>query len=100
MSKEMHNVKKYLYQKYGGRCEVCGKKFEFQRLTGHHIIMKCKGGRITRKNILLACYYCHFDVINHIKYNSIEYWSLMWQSLEHREPEDKGNFPNPNCYVR
>lgn len=100
MSKEMRNVKDYLCDKYGNRCEVCGKKFERCKLTGHHIVMRCKGGKITHKNILLACYFCHFDVINHIPYNSKEYWLLMFQSIEHREPEDIGDFPIPNCCDR
>lgn len=100
MSKEMRNVKKYLSNKYEPRCEVCGRAFKLSELTGHHIVMKCKGGRINKKNILLACYHCHFDVINHIKYDTSEYWQLMWKSLEHRESEDIGNFPVPNCCER
>lgn len=84
MSKEMHAMKEYLYSKYGQRCEVCGKEFSKAELTGHHIIMKCKGGAITEENILLACYHCHFVVINNMKYNSKEYLELMCKSLEHR----------------
>ena len=85
MAKEMRAMKEYLYSKYGQRCEVCGKKFKKADLTGHHIIMKCKGGKITEDNILIACYNCHFGKINHIKYDSKEYWELMKKSLAHRE---------------
>lgn len=85
MSKEMHNVKERLYAKYGTFCEVCGKKFNKSKLTGHHIVMKCKGGEITEENILITCEHCHFDVINHIKYDSEEYWALMCRSLRHRK---------------
>lgn len=84
MSKAMHEVKERLYSKYGVRCEVCGKEFTKSELTGHHIIMKCKGGKITEDNILIACCNCHFGQINHIKYNSEEYWDLMKKSLSHR----------------
>lgn len=85
MSKEMRVVKDKLYQKYGKVCEVCGKKFKKEQLTGHHIIMRCVGGKITEDNILIACYGCHFGVINTIEYDSDEYWALMNASLAHRK---------------
>lgn len=87
MSKEMRAVKDYLIVEYGCRCEVCGREFERRELTGHHIIMKSKGGPITVDNILLACCNCHFGRINHMKYDSKEYWELMDKSLEHRKGE-------------
>lgn len=85
MSKEMSRTKEKLFNKYGCRCEVCGKEFKKNRLTGHHIIMRCKGGRISEENILIVCYNCHFGIINHIEYDSTEYWELMNKSLEHRK---------------
>ena len=85
MSKEMKAVKEYLYSKYGQCCEVCGKEFRKSELTGHHIIMRSKGGEISEDNILIACYNCHFGVINHIEYDSEEYWELMRKSLAHRK---------------
>lgn len=93
MSRDVSLTKNYLYGKYGYYCEVCKRRFEPKELTGHHIIMKCKGGSANVKNILIACYHCHFVVINSIKYNSREYWRLMNKSLAHRDPEDIGNFP-------
>ncbi len=98
MSREMHSIKSYLFARYGCYCEVCRRKFKPNELTGHHIIMKCKGGKIDRYNIMLACHHCHFVVINSIPYNTKEYWQLMWESLEHRDPEDIGNFPYSNLY--
>lgn len=89
MSKQMHAVKDKLYAKYGKYCEVCGKKFKANKLTGHHVIMKSRGGEISEKNILIACEHCHFEVINKIKYDSQEYWDLMNKSLEHRKESDK-----------
>lgn len=85
MSREMKAMKNYLFDKYGLRCEVCGKEFSTAELTAHHIIMKCKGGKITEDNILIACCNCHFGRINHIEYDSDEYWELMNKSLEHRK---------------
>lgn len=85
MSKDVKAVKERLYEKYGLRCEVCGKEFKRSELTGHHIIMKSRGGKATEDNILIACYHCHFGIINHIKYGSDEYWQLMNASLEHRK---------------
>ena len=87
MSKEMKVVKERLFAKHGMRCEVCGRILKRRELTGHHIIMKCRGGKITEDNILIACYDCHFGWINHIKYDSEEYWELMNKSLEHRNNE-------------
>lgn len=85
MSKEMKAVKEYLYSKYGCRCEVCSREFRKSELTGHHIIMRSKGGEISEDNILIACHNCHFGVINYIEYDSEEYWELMRKSLAHRE---------------
>lgn len=78
-------MKNYLFDKYGLRCEVCGKEFSRAELTAHHIIMKSKGGGVTEGNILIACYNCHFGRINHMEYDSDEYWELMNKSLEHRQ---------------
>lgn len=87
MSKKMHVVKDKLFAKYGKRCEVCGKKFKKQELTGHHIILKSHGGEESEDNILIACYQCHFAIIHQIEYDSEEYWELMKKSLEHRQAE-------------
>ena len=89
MSKKMHAVKNRLYAKYGKRCEVCGKKFKVNGLTGHHICPKSHGGEITEDNILIACYQCHFEVIHNLEYDSQEYWDLMNKSLEHRKESDE-----------
>ena len=78
-------VKRLLFRKYGCKCEVCGRDFNASELTGHHIIMRCKGGEISEENILIACRNCHFNIINHINYDSEEYWALMNKSLEHRK---------------
>lgn len=85
MPKEMKRMKDKLYQKYGKYCEICGKKFKKEQLTGHHIIMRSKGGKVTEDNILITCYNCHFGTINHIPYDSKEYWDLMNKALEHRK---------------
>lgn len=85
MSKEMRIIKDKLYRKYGKRCEICGNTFKKEYLTGHHIIMKCKGGTIDEDNILIVCYNCHFGCINHIEYDSEEYWNLINKALEHRQ---------------
>ena len=85
MSKELRAIKEQLYMKYGMRCEVCGRQFSKSKLTGHHIIEKCRGGKITEDNILIACYHCHFVVINNMVWGSEEYWKLMNQSLEHQK---------------
>lgn len=92
MSKKMHAIKDKLYAKYGKRCEVCGKKFKAKDLTGHHIVMKSRGGEISEENILIACEHCHFEVINKMKYGSKEYWDLMNKALEHRK-ESKEAYP-------
>lgn len=85
MSKEMWAMKQYLFQQYGQRCEVCGKEFEQNQLTGHHIIMRSKGGEISEDNILIVCCNCHFNKINRMDYNSKEYWKLMNECIRHRK---------------
>lgn len=87
MPKEMKIIKERLYSKYGQKCEVCGKEFGKADLTGHHIIEKCRGGKISEDNILITCYHCHFAVINHMQWGSDEYWDLMYHSLEHRKSD-------------
>ena len=89
MPKQMRAVKERLYSKHGCRCEVCKKEFKKDELTGHHIIMRCKGGKITEGNILIACKNCHFKVINKLEYDSEEYWDLMNDCLEHRKKEPR-----------
>ena len=95
MSRQTKAVKEYLFDKYGYYCEVCKKRFKRSALTGHHIIMKSKGGEASIENILIACHYCHFVVINDLEYDSEEYWELMYRALKHRSPEDIGKFPFP-----
>ena len=90
MSKEISKIKERLYRKYGCKCEVCKKKFNKNKLTAHHIIMRSKGGEDTEENLLIRCYNCHFGVINHMEYDSDEYWELMNKSLAHRT-EDCSN---------
>jgi hypothetical protein len=80
----MYEIKEVLYGKYGVRCEVCGEYFDRRELTGHHIKMKKYSGKITEDNILIACKRCHFERINHIKYDTPQYWELMTKSLRHR----------------
>lgn len=87
MSSKMRIVKDKLYAKYGKRCEVCGKKFKKEKLSGHHIVPKSHNGEISEDNILIACYNCHFGVINKIEYDSEEYWELMNKCLAHRKNE-------------
>jgi len=87
MSKEMKVMKERLYSKYGLRCEVCGEKLKRKELTGHHVVMRSKGGKVTEDNILIACYHCHFVVINNLEYDSEEYWALMEKSLKHRKEQ-------------
>ena len=88
MAGEMRIVKDSLFAKYGLRCEVCKKEFSEEELTGHHIIMQCRGGPTTEKNVLLACVKCHFEVINKIEYGTEEYWELMNECLKHRQKEE------------
>lgn len=85
MPKDIRIIKERLYSKYGLYCEVCKKKFKKSELTGHHIIERHIGGKTTEENILIACYHCHFGIINNMKWGSKEYWDLINKSLEHRK---------------
>jgi 5-methylcytosine-specific restriction endonuclease McrA len=81
----MYEMKEQLYAKYGQRCEVCNRYFKKSELTGHHIVERSKGGKISETNILIACKKCHFQRINKMQYNSPEYLELMAHALSHRK---------------
>lgn len=40
-------------------CQFCAKKFPTEELTMDHVIPKSKGGKVTWKNIVLACQSCN-----------------------------------------
>lgn len=40
-------------------CQFCAKKFRTEELTMDHIVPRCKGGKVTWKNIVLACQSCN-----------------------------------------
>lgn len=70
-------IKQYFYKKYGYRCWLCGKEFDPQKLTLHHVIPF----HITRHTVVeessIVCPHCHFHVINEEEYGTPEYWALM-----------------------
>ena len=40
-------------------CQICGHRFKTDDLTMDHVIPKSKGGKVTWKNIVLACQSCN-----------------------------------------
>ena len=59
-------IKQYFYEKYGCRCWLCGKEFDPQVLTLHHVIPF----HITRHTVAeessIVCRHCHFHIITRI----------------------------------
>lgn len=50
---------KYLYKKYRGVCQICGKKRSYNMMTLEHILPKSKGGGGDYYNLTLTCQPCN-----------------------------------------
>lgn len=48
--------RRFIYDKYDGRCQLCGRKILFEDATMDHIISLAQGGADTLENVQLCCY--------------------------------------------
>lgn len=55
-SKEERNI---IYNKSGGRCELCGQRLLFEEMTLDHIIPLSMGGEDSMENLQATCYTCN-----------------------------------------
>ena len=51
--------RKMIYEKADGRCQLCGRKIEFEYATLDHVIPLSQGGIDSLDNIQLACESCN-----------------------------------------
>lgn len=53
-------TRKMIYDKYHGRCQLCGKKLQLSTMTLDHIVPISMGGRDDISNLWIACKSCNF----------------------------------------
>ena len=53
------NERMAVYQRYNGRCAVCGRPVKFDRSTIDHKIPLAKGGTNGHNNLQLTCLRCN-----------------------------------------
>lgn len=63
-SKHGKEIRKYIYDKADGRCELCGRKILMTEMTLDHVVPLGMGGRDEIANLQCACRMC-----NHLKDN-------------------------------
>lgn len=51
--------RKSIYNKAGGRCELCGCRLVLEDMTLDHIVPLSMGGEDSMKNLQTACYACN-----------------------------------------
>ena len=49
-----------MYERQGGICPLCGKKFAFEEMHGDHVTPWSKGGRTTLENGQMLCHDCNW----------------------------------------
>lgn len=73
-------IRKGVYEKYGGRCAYCGKKIEYKDMQVDHLIplgSYTQNGTDDFENLMPACRRC-----NHYKRaNSLECWRKMIETI-------------------
>lgn len=52
------------YEKQGHKCNLCGKKFNFEEMHGDHIIPWSKGGKTILENCQMLCRDCNIKKTN------------------------------------
>lgn len=57
-SKNPPNLR-YLYQRYGGICQICGEHFDMKDMTIEHVYPKSKGGTKEDFNVTMTCQPCN-----------------------------------------
>lgn len=57
--KGFYNVKAYVLDRDGYKCQHCKGKTKDKHLECHHIIFKSKGGTDTPENLITLCHTCH-----------------------------------------
>lgn len=70
-------IRRAVYEKYGGRCAYCGKQIEYSEMQVDHLKPVRLGGVDTYENYMPTCRSC-----NHYKRaNSLESWREMLEKI-------------------
>ena len=51
--------RKIIYNRSGGRCELCGQRLLLENMTLDHVIPLSMGGEDSMENLQAACYACN-----------------------------------------
>ena len=51
--------RRIIYNKSGGRCELCGQRLLFENMTLDHIIPLSMGGKDSMENLQASCFACN-----------------------------------------
>ena len=54
------STKRLMYEKYNGKCQLCGKKLTLEDMTLDHIIPLAAGGIDDVENLWIACKQCNW----------------------------------------
>lgn len=57
--KYSQTVRKMVYNKSGGHCELCGREIQFSEMTLDHIIPLAQGGADNKTNLQCTCRACN-----------------------------------------
>lgn len=58
-AKELRRSQWWRQQVGPGLCHYCGEKFPREQLTMDHLIPLARGGRTTKKNVVVSCKECN-----------------------------------------
>lgn len=74
--------KNTVYERYQGKCGICGKSLSRKNMTIAHRIPLSRGGDNIIDNLMLSCWEC-----NHAKNNLTmeEFFGKLWEIFLHNE---------------
>jgi hypothetical protein len=59
------SLRRFGFNRDGGRCANCGQAFSFKKLFAHHVVAKEAGGTDSARNIFTVCEPCHNRIHDH-----------------------------------
>lgn len=81
MGKMKHSeVREIVYNRYHGRCAICGKKITLEEMTIDHIVPSSKGGGKDFANMQCTCDSC--NLMKHYL-NQEEFMRKLWKVTLH-----------------
>ena len=81
-----------IYNKYDGKCQLCGRKIEFRFATLDHIIPLAQGGIDSLDNIQLACKCCNRQKASYLPEKFIDRITEIFMYQMEKKYSDNGNW--------